>query len=105
MTATFAVGPLYIVMLTPAMTAEIVPMMASVLLLRLKLGDAAPVVLLEEAVPLLPEVEIPEGSEPSANEEPHCWEAAFFTLSTLLADTFCTILRASVVIACPQSVQ
>lgn len=55
-------------MLTPAMTAEIVPMMARVLLFRLKLGEAAPVVLLDEAVPLLPEVEIPEGSEPSTNE-------------------------------------
>jgi hypothetical protein len=49
-------------MLTPAMTAETVPIMAKVLPFKLYLELAAPLLLLEDSVPLLPAVETVEGS-------------------------------------------
>jgi len=78
------------------------------LLLSTTDGEAAPVVvslLEEEATPDPPAVEIVDGRLPSANEAPHCYEAAFLMVSSEPAETLAAMAIASVVMASPQSVQ
>lgn len=92
---------------TPATTAATVARAATSLVLRTSPGRAAPVLLEDEATPVLPAVLMPEGRAFALKEDPHfdCTAEVTVLLPSVVPETFVAILDASYVIASPQSVQ